>query len=731
MSTVTQTPTPDSPADAGADTDASAAAAPAGRRPKSTSPFGPKQLAAALPGAFRKLDPHEMWRNPVMFIVEVGAVLTTVIAIAEPFLGGPGKSGGTDVPGAFTWGIAVWLWLTVVFANLAESVAEGRGKAQADTLRKTRTSTIAARVRDYDPAGDPAAERKATEEVASSDLTLGDIVVVVAGQPIPGDGDIVHGIASVDESAITGESAPVVRESGGDRSAVTGGTRVLSDRIIVKITSKPGETFVDRMIALVEGAARQKTPNEIALNILLASLSIVFVVVALTINPVASFAAAPASVPVLVALLVCLIPTTIGALLSAIGIAGMDRLVQHNVLAMSGRAVEAAGDVTTLLLDKTGTITYGNRRAADFLPLPGVREDDLIRAAALSSLADPTPEGSSIVALAATRGIAFDGIPDGDIVPFTAQTRMSGLDLADGSVVRKGAGSAVQAWVTAEGPIAADTAAQLQTRVDGISSSGGTPLVVATRDANGTRLLGVVHLKDVVKDGLIERFAELRAMGIRTVMITGDNPLTAKAIAAEAGVDDFLAEATPEDKMALIKKEQEGGNLVAMTGDGTNDAPALAQADVGVAMNTGTSAAKEAGNMVDLDSDPTKLIDIVAIGKQLLITRGALTTFSIANDIAKYFAIIPAMFMGVFPGLGVLNIMQLHSPASAVTSAIIFNAIVIVLLIPLALKGVKYRPGNASAILGRNLLVYGLGGVVAPFIGIWIIDLLVRLIPGF
>ncbi|MFE6964602.1 potassium-transporting ATPase subunit KdpB [Agromyces sp. NPDC057679] len=694
--------------------------------------FGPAQIMQALPGAFRKLDPRQMWHNPVMFIVEVGAALTTVLAIAEPFLGGPEASGGTAVPPSFTWAIAVWLWLTVLFANLAESVAEGRGKAQADTLRQTRTSTVAHVVAQYDEVADALAERTALREVASSELKLGDLVVVTAGELIPGDGDIVQGIASVDESAITGESAPVVRESGGDRSAVTGGTRVLSDRIVVRITSKPGETFVDRMIALVEGAARQKTPNEIALNILLASLSIVFVVVALTLNPIASYAASPASIPVLIALLVCLIPTTIGALLSAIGIAGMDRLVQRNVLAMSGRAVEAAGDVTTLLLDKTGTITYGNRRASEFVPMPGVPASELERAAALSSLADPTPEGASIVELAAERGIRFDTAPAGEVVPFTAQTRMSGLDLPDGSSIRKGAGSAVIAWVEASARIPSSTLDELAQRVEAISTGGGTPLVVASKDAAGeARLLGVVHLKDIVKDGLTERFAELREMGIRTVMITGDNPLTAKAIAAEAGVDDYLAEATPEDKMALIKREQAGGNLVAMTGDGTNDAPALAQADVGVAMNTGTSAAKEAGNMVDLDSDPTKLIEIVRIGKQLLITRGALTTFSIANDIAKYFAIIPAMFAGIFPGLAVLNIMQLHSPASAILSAIIFNAIVIVFLIPLALRGVKYKAGSASAILSRNLLVYGLGGIIAPFIGIKLIDLVVSLIPGF
>lgn len=649
--------------------------------------FGWSQLVRALPGAVRKLNPATLVRNPVMLLVWVGAAFTTVLAIAEPFLGGPADSGGSPVPLAFTWGIAVWLWLTVLFANVAESVAEGRGKAQAASLRKTRTSTMARRVVRHDPAADPAAERAETVEVSSAELQRDDVVIVTAGELIPGDGDIVAGIATVDESAITGESAPVIRESGGDRSAVTGGTRVLSDRIVVRITSKPGETFVDRMIALVEGASRQRTPNEIALNILLASLSIVFVVVVLALNPIASYAASPVSIPVLIALLVCLIPTTIGALLSAIGIAGMDRLVQRNVLAMSGRAVEAAGDVTTLLLDKTGTITYGNRRAHEVLPLTGVDAEELLRVAALSSLADPTPEGASIVELATARGLRVEAPEDAVVVPFTAQTRMSGLDLSDGTEIRKGAGSAVSAW------LGRGTDAELTSLTDGVASSGGTPLVVAVR-ATGEdgRVLGVVHLKDIVKDGLRERFDELRSMGIRTVMITGDNPLTAQAIAAEAGVDDFLAEATPEDKLDLIRREQQGGRLVAMTGDGTNDAPALAQADVGVAMNTGTSAAKEAGNMVDLDSDPTKLIDIVRIGKQLLITRGALTTFSLANDIAKYFAIIPAMFMGVFPGLAALNIMQLHSPASAVTSAIIFNAIVIVFLIPLACAGWPTAP---------------------------------------
>ncbi|QXT62251.1 potassium-transporting ATPase subunit KdpB [Tessaracoccus palaemonis] len=691
------------------------------------------QVSAALPGALVKLHPRHQWRNPVMLIVWVGAALTTLLGIVEAFTGGPAASGGTEVPWAFTWSIAGWLWLTVLFANLAESIAEGRGKAQAETLRRTRTTTVAHRAQGYRADDDPAAELAATEEVSSAELRLGDTVVVVAGDLIPGDGDIIWGIASVDESAITGESAPVIRESGGDRSAVTGGTRVLSDRIVVRITSKPGETFVDRMIALVEGAARQRTPNEIALNILLASLSIVFVVVALTLNPIASYPAQPASITVLVALLVCLIPTTIGALLSAIGIAGMDRLIQRNVLAMSGRAVEAAGDVTTLLMDKTGTITYGNRRATGFVRLTGVPREELVLAAVTSSLADPTPEGSSIVALGRELGTDPGPDPRGVIVPFTAQTRMSGLDLADGAQIRKGAGSAVIAWLREEsGAVDAGTLAELEGRVEAIASSGGTPLVVASRSADGTgRLLGVVHLKDVVKEGLQARFAELRAMGIRTVMVTGDNPLTAAAIAQEAGVDDYLAEATPEQKLAYIRREQEGGNLVAMTGDGTNDAPALAQADVGVAMNTGTSAAKEAGNMVDLDSDPTKLIDIVAIGKQLLITRGALTTFSIANDVAKYFAIIPAIFMGVFPSLAVLNIMGLSSPASAVLSAVIFNAIVIVFLVPLALRGVQYRPVSASQLLGRNLAVYGLGGIITPFIGIWLIDQLVRLIPGF
>jgi K+-transporting ATPase ATPase B chain len=705
-----------------ADTMTTATSAPeatsASRPATRSSAFGPRQLVAGLPGALRKLDPRLMWRNPVMFIVEIGAALTTATAFVEPSV--------------FTTAIAVWLWLTVVFANLAEAVAEGRGKAQAETLRKTRSTTSARRVVDY-VSTDAAALAATTEDIASVDLAKGDVVVVVAGEVVPGDGDVIDGIASVDESAVTGESAPVIRESGGDRSAVTGGTRVLSDRIVVRITSTPGETFIDRMIRLVEGAARQKTPNEIALNILLASLSIVFVIVCLTMQPIAGLVGATVSVPVLIALLVCLIPTTIGALLSAIGIAGMDRLVQHNVLAMSGRAVEAAGDITTLLLDKTGTITYGNRRASRVVPVPGVSVAELLEASALSSAADSTPEGRSIVDLAAESDVDPSMPTDAVEVPFTAQTRMSGLDLPDGSEIRKGAAAAVLNWAeTGSAGVDASVRDAIEATVVEVSDQGGTPLVVARRSPSGVvTLLGVVHLKDVVKDGMATRFAELRSMGIRTVMITGDNPRTAAAIAAEAGVDDFLAEATPEDKLAYIKREQEGGNLVAMTGDGTNDAPALAQADVGVAMNTGTTAAKEAGNMVDLDSDPTKLIDVVRIGKQLLITRGALTTFSIANDIAKYFAIIPAMFQVAFPGLAALNVMGLHSPSSAILSAVVFNALVIVALIPLSLRGVKYRAASASSILGRNLLVYGLGGVIVPFIGIKLIDLVVGLIPGF
>jgi K+-transporting ATPase ATPase B chain len=668
----------------------------------------PRMLLTSLPDAFRKLDPRVMAHNPVMFLVEGGAVLSTGLAVAHPSL--------------FAWLIVAWLWLTVVFANLSEAVAEGRGKAQAATLRRAKTETIARRLR-----------ADSTEEtVPGPQLAVGDRVVVEAGEVIPGDGDVVEGVASVDESAITGESAPVIRESGGDRSSVTGGTKVLSDRIVVQITAKPGESFIDRMIALVEGASRQKTPNEIALNILLASLTIVFLMATITLQPFAIYSGAAQSLVVLVALLVCLIPTTIGALLSAIGIAGMDRLVQHNVLAMSGRAVEAAGDVNTLLLDKTGTITLGNRQAAEFLPIGGVGADELANAAQLSSLADETPEGRSIVVLAKTayglRERAPGELRTASFVGFTAQTRMSGVDLADGRQIRKGAATAVMKWVRDNGGRPTEEVGDI---VDGISTAGGTPLVVAEFPRGGTaRTLGVINLKDVVKEGMRERFAEMRRMGIRTVMITGDNPLTARAIAEEAGVDDFLAEATPEDKMALIKREQEGGRLVAMTGDGTNDAPALAQADVGVAMNTGTSAAKEAGNMVDLDSNPTKLIEIVEIGKQLLITRGSLTTFSIANDIAKYFAIIPAMFAGVYGGLDKLNIMRLDSPESAILSAVIFNALIIVGLIPLALRGVRYTPSSAASMLRRNLGIYGLGGIISPFIGIKLIDLLVSQIPG-
>jgi K+-transporting ATPase ATPase B chain len=672
----------------------------------------PHQLWKSLPDAVRKLDPRTLWRNPVMFIVEIGAVFTTVLSTTDP--------------STLAWIITVWLWLTVVFANLAEAVAEGRGKAQAAALRSAKQDTTA-RLKDG-------------RVIPATDLKQGDVVIAEAGDIIPGDGDVIEGIASVDESAITGESAPVIRESGGDRSAVTGGTKVLSDRIVIRITQKPGESFVDRMIALVEGANRQKTPNEIALNILLAALTIIFLLSVVTLQPLAIFskafnAAAPDTAAidahgvtgiVLVSLVVCLIPTTIGALLSAIGIAGMDRLVQRNVLAMSGRAVEAAGDVNTLLLDKTGTITLGNRQAAEFVPVDGVDRQQLADAAQLSSLADETPEGRSIVVLAKNeyglREREPGLMPGATFVPFTAQTRMSGVDLGDRRI-RKGAATAVMKWVREQGGHPTEQVGEI---VDAISGSGGTPLVVAEND----RVLGVIHLKDVVKAGMRARFDEMRKMGIRTVMITGDNPRTAAAIAAEAGVDDFLAEATPEDKLALIRKEQEGGRLVAMTGDGTNDAPALAQADVGVAMNTGTSAAKEAGNMVDLDSDPTKLIEIVEIGKQLLITRGALTTFSITNDIAKYFAIIPAMFAAVYPGLDTLNIMRLHSPGSAILSAVIFNALIIVALIPLALRGVRYQPSSASTLLRRNLWVYGLGGVILPFLGIKLIDLIVQFIPG-
>jgi K+-transporting ATPase ATPase B chain len=677
--------------------------------PVQAGAFRPQQLWASLPDALRKLDPRTQLRNPVMFVVWVGSVLVTVDAIVAPSV--------------FGWLIAVWLWFTVLFANLAEAVAEGRGKAQAESLRRTKRDTIARRL----------TTTGSEERVGGSELRIGDRVVVEAGETIPGDGDIVEGIATVDESAITGESAPVVREAGGDRSSVTGGTTVLSDRIVVEITTKPGESFVDRMIALVEGASRQKTPNEIALTILLAALTIIFLLAVVALQPMSAYAGGPQSVVVLVALLVCLIPTTIGALLSAIGIAGMDRLVQRNVLAKSGRAVEAAGDIDTLLLDKTGTITFGNRRATELLPVEGTAPVQLAAAARLSSLADRTPEGRSVVALCAERfGLAAEASAEearAEFVPFTAQTRMSGLDVDDRHgprVVRKGAAAAVLAW-------AGVSSREVDALVERISDDGGTPLVVAearTGTGEGAGILGVIRLSDVVKPGIAARFAELRALGIRTVMVTGDNPRTARAIATEAGVDDHVAEATPEDKMALIKKEQEGGRLVAMTGDGTNDAPALAQADVGVAMNSGTAAAKEAGNMVDLDSDPTKLIAVVEIGKQLLITRGALTTFSVANDLAKYFAILPAMFAALYPSLGLLNIMGLHSPQSAILSAVVFNALIIVALIPLALRGVRYRPTSASLLLRRNLLIYGLGGVVTPFAGIFLIDLLVRLLPG-
>jgi K+-transporting ATPase ATPase B chain len=670
---------------------------------KSKSLWDMKIVRQALIDSVRKLNPRTMMRNPVMFVVEVGSVITTVLLLKDIARHNPGF--GFDLQ------ITLWLWFTVLFANFAEAMAEGRGKAQAETLRRAKSETLANRLL---PEG-------RTETVSGSKLRLGDVVIVSAGETIPGDGEIIEGVASVDESAITGESAPVIRESGGDRSAVTGGTRVLSDHIKVKITSNPGETFLDRMIALVEGAERQKTPNEIALNILLAGLTVIFLLAVVTLQPFAMYSGSPQTVFVLVSLLVCLIPTTIGGLLSAIGIAGMDRLVQHNVLAMSGRAVEAAGDVDTLLLDKTGTITLGNRQATEFIAAPGVSNDQLADAAQLSSLPDETPEGRSIVVLAkeqySLRGRDLaDHQPQ--FVPFSAQTRMSGVDL-DGRMIRKGAADAIEKFLQLNG---GSLPKEVRATVESIARSGGTPLVVA----ENSRALGVIHLKDIVKGGMRERFAQLRAMGIKTVMITGDNPLTAAAIAREAGVDDFLAQATPKDKMDLIRKEQGHGKLVAMTGDGTNDAPALAQADVGVAMNTGTQAAKEAGNMVDLDSNPTKLLEIVEIGKQLLMTRGSLTTFSIANDVAKYFAIIPAMFAGTFPVLNTLNIMHLATPQSAVLSAVIFNALIIITLIPLALRGVQYKAMSAESLLRRNLLIYGVGGVIVPFIGIKIIDLIVR-----
>jgi K+-transporting ATPase ATPase B chain len=683
-------------------------------RPEQRSVFEGEIFRAALVSSLRKLDPRVQVRNPVMFVVEVGAVFTTIGWLIQATGGQP--LGGGDETGAFTFTVALWLWLTVVFANMAEALAEGRGKAQADALRAMRSETTA-RLRDGG-------------EMPASELHRGDVVVVEAGELIPGDGTVIEGIASVDESAITGESAPVIREAGGDRSAVTGGTRVLSDRIVVEITAEPGQSFLDRMIALVEGAERRKTPNEIALGILLAGLTLIFLLVVVTLRPFAEFSSTDASVVTLIALLVSLIPTTIGALLSAIGIAGMDRLVRRNVLALSGRAVEASGDVDVLLLDKTGTITLGNRQAVSFHPMPGIEEADLAEAAQISSLADETPEGRSIVVLAKQYGIRAHefGHDDATFVPFTAETRMSGVDL-DGSRLRKGAGDSVIAFVTAEGGQAPP---ELEHELSRIGREGGTPLAVA-RD---NQVLGVVYLKDVIKEGMQERFDHLRAMGIRTVMITGDNKLTAAKIAEEAGVDDFLAEATPEAKLELIRREQKEGRMVAMTGDGTNDAPALAQADVGVTMNTGTQAAREAGNMVDLDSNPTKLIEIVEVGKQLLITRGALTTFSIANDVAKYFAILPAIFAATYAAAGQdgpldkLNVMGLGTPQSAIISAIVFNALIIPLLVPLALRGVRYRPIGATALLRRNLLIYGLGGLIVPFAGIKLVDLVVHNLLG-
>ena len=693
------------------------------RRPRQgASLFDPTITRRALGDSFKKLDPRKQAKNPVMFVVEIGSVITTVEFVRSLF-------DPTLAPDRlFIFGVAVWLWFTVLFANFAEAMAEGRGKAQANTLRRARTETMAKRIK----SGASNGPQSQYEEVAAPELRQGDLALVMAGDYIPGDGEVVEGVASVDESAITGESAPVIRESGGDRSAVTGGTRVLSDWVIVRITSNPGETFLDRMIALVEGANRQKTPNEIALNILLASLTIIFLLAVVTLEPFAIYSGEPVSVTALIALLVCLIPTTIGGLLSSIGIAGMDRLVQRNVLAMSGRAVEAAGDVDVLLLDKTGTITLGARMATEFLPVSGVSERELADAALLSSIPDETPEGRSIVVLAHDKYQLDGHDTEADaaqmtLIPFSASTRMSGVDLAPNSAraerqIRKGAGDAVIAWVSeGVGSIPTD----LRPIVERIARAGGTPLVVAEHtEGEPRRVLGVIYLKDIVKSGMRERFDQLRKMGIRTVMITGDNPLTASAIATEAGVDDFLAQATPETKMKLIREQQGGGRLVAMTGDGTNDAPALAQADVGVAMNTGTQAAKEAGNMVDLDSNPTKLIEIVEVGKQLLMTRGALTTFSIANDVAKYFAIIPAVFVATYPQLQALNIMGLATPHSAVLSAVIFNALIIVALIPLALRGVRYRPLGAATLLQRNLLIYGLGGIVLPFIGIKLIDLI-------
>ena len=665
---------------------------------KAHSLFDKRILGRAAVDAFRKLDPRRLMRNPVIFVTEVGAAIITLQVLT--------RTGGEA--GGFVLQIAFWLWATVLFANFAEAVAEGRGKAQARELRKTRTDTFASRR----GAGG------ATERIPACFLRKSDIVVVVAGEVIPADGEVIEGAATVDESAITGESAPVIREAGGDRSAVTGGTRVLSDRITVRVTADPGESFLDRMISLVEGAERRKTPNEIALTILLSAMTLIFLVVIISLRPFGHYSGVPFTMAGLVALLVCLIPTTIGGLLNAIGIAGIDRMVQKNVLAMSGRAVEAAGDVDVLLLDKTGTITLGDRQAAEFLPAPGISVEEMAASAQLASLADETPEGRSIVVLAkkyGIRGRSLADFPGAVFIPFSARTRMSGVD-SDGRRVRKGAPDAIREFTGGGLP------PEIEDAVSRVALSGGTPLLVS----DGTRVLGVVHLKDIVKGGLRDRFERFRAMGIRTIMITGDNPLTAAAIAREAGVDDFVAEAKPEDKLALIRKEQAAGHLVAMTGDGTNDAPALAQADVGVAMNTGTQAAKEAGNMVDLDSNPTKLVEVVEIGKQMLITRGALTTFSIANDVAKYFAIIPAMLVGVFPAIAPLNIMALGSPASAILSAVIFNALIIMALIPLALRGVRFRPLSAAALLKRNLLVYGVGGLIAPFPGIKLVDLVVN-----
>ena len=689
-----------------------------------------------LRGAIRKLDPRVQRRNPVLFVVWCGAALTTVVAFAEPFIGGPALSGGTVLPPGFSWAIAVWLWLTLLAANIAEALAEGRGRSHTTSLRLMRESTTAHRVRRYDETNDPGAHRTDVRDVNSAELQPGDMVVLTVGGVVPADGEVVWGIASVDESAITGESAPVIRESGGDRSAVTGGTRVLSDRIVVRVTAPIGDTVVDRMIDLAEGARRQKAPNELALSALLASFSISFVLIALTVNTIASPVAGPVSVPVLVALVACLVPTEIAALLSVTGIAGMYRLLQRNVLLDSGHALETAGDITTVLLDKTGTITQGDRRATRFVPVAGTSEDELLRAAALSSLSDPTPEGTSTIELTRRHGIILDADASraGRSVPFSALTRMSGRDLDDdGTSVRKGAESAILGWLKHTGTQQSRPVVdELRSVTAAIARSGGTPLVVASKPANGPgRVLGVIHLKDVVKDTVPARVNQLRLLGIRTVMVTGDNPLTAAAIAKEVGVDDFLGDATPKDKLDLIKREQAAGHFVAMSGDGTNDAPALAQADVGVAMNTGTAAAKEAANMIVLDDDPTKLVEIIEVGRRQMATRGALTTFNIANDLVRYVALFPALFVGVFPGLGALNILGLHSPASAILSTVIFSVVVIAILIPLALIGVPYRLTNLAQALNRNLLFYGLGGILVPVVGIKAIDLIVALVPGY